>query len=232
MRSTQRCKLSLTRTRENSTLTARSFQLEFAASEGRTSDDADGLAAGPTPSKRRVMRTHDSHFAASVKHSDRFSPARASASSESGTTISGSSMFPIPAFSIKSAEKRSCILVSYAQSSAKYLAGIESVVRRARYLAGKDGRAGVRNPDIKRAIQDGVIPSDSALARAIAQPERPDRRRGSSRLKPSLTPPLEPVSDGAVAGEATETFTARKPIGSANQDRARPLHVERELVLG
>jgi hypothetical protein len=89
------------------------------------------------------------------------------------------------------------ILVRYAQGSAKYLAGIESVVRRARYLAGKDGRTKVSRADIKRAVQESVIPSDSALAQAIAEPEKKSGRR---RIAAPLQAPCIPIADRAGAG--------------------------------
>lgn len=69
------------------------------------------------------------------------------------------------------------ILVRYAQGSAKYLAGIESAVRRACYLAAREQRQAVNRADIKRAIQESVIPSDNALAQALAEPEKRPRRR-------------------------------------------------------
>ena len=59
------------------------------------------------------------------------------------------------------------LLTVYAQSSAKYLAGIDAVVRRSKYLAQKEGRVRVAGLDVKRAIKESVIPSDSALAQAM-----------------------------------------------------------------
>lgn len=60
--------------------------------------------------------------------------------------------------------------MAYAQASAKYLAGIEAAVRRARFLAAKQDRERVGFNDIKHAIQEGVIPSDSALTQALGKP--------------------------------------------------------------
>lgn len=89
------------------------------------------------------------------------------------------------------------ILVRYAQSSAKYLAGIQTTVRRARYQAKKDKRDKAERADIKRAIQEAVIPSDSALANALAEPVKSGRRGVAMRLKPDLTP-----VEGAFNGQA------------------------------
>lgn len=89
------------------------------------------------------------------------------------------------------------ILVRYAQSSAKYLAGIESATRRARYLANKSGREKVERADVKRAIQEAVIPSDSALASAMAEPVKAGRRGNVTRVQPYLTP-IEGAFNGPV----------------------------------
>lgn len=58
-------------------------------------------------------------------------------------------------------------LALYAQSSAKYLAGIRWATARAQYIAQHDGRPRVEFRDIKRAIQESVIPSDAAFASAM-----------------------------------------------------------------
>ena len=68
-------------------------------------------------------------------------------------------------------------LVAYAQASAKYLAGIEAVVRRARFLATKENRAKVQFADIKEAIQESAIPSDGALAKTLSTPIKPHATR-------------------------------------------------------
>jgi len=65
----------------------------------------------------------------------------------------------------------------YAQASAKYLAGIDATVRRARFLATKQDREKVGFNDIKCAIQEGVIPSDSAFTQALGKPNQIHARR-------------------------------------------------------
>jgi hypothetical protein len=77
----------------------------------------------------------------------------------------------------KGDEKSIEILAEYANSSAKYLAGIEAVVRRARYLAKRDGRDDANRADIKAAIKESVIPSDTALAQSLATPAKASGRR-------------------------------------------------------
>ncbi len=70
------------------------------------------------------------------------------------------------------------LLLLNAKASEKYLAGIEFAVLKARYLASKAGREKVLIGDLKRAIAEGVIPSDKLLAQALAKPERPTAGRG------------------------------------------------------
>ncbi len=55
-------------------------------------------------------------------------------------------------------------LAIYAAMSQKHLASIEATVKRARWLAGKDGRSKATAQDVDTAINESVIPSDSALA--------------------------------------------------------------------
>lgn len=66
-------------------------------------------------------------------------------------------------------------LVRYAQSSAKYLAGICAVVTRARYLAKRAGRTSVQAGDARKAVKEGVIPSDKALAAAVTRADQKTR---------------------------------------------------------
>lgn len=84
------------------------------------------------------------------------------------------------------------ILVRYAQSSCKYLAGIEGAVRRARYLAAKENRSEASRADIKRAISENVIPSDSAFAKAMEATQVKSRKR---QVLPELTADYLPVND-------------------------------------
>lgn len=76
-------------------------------------------------------------------------------------------------------------LVAYAQASSKYLAGIESAARHAKYRADKAGRNRVEFADVKEAIQGGVIPSDTALAKAFGSGRETERNPG--------LPPFVPI---------------------------------------
>jgi histone H3/H4 len=99
-------------------------------------------------------------------------------------------------------------LVAYAQGSAKYLAGIESIARRARYLANKASRDQVEFKDIKTAINENVIPSDAALAKALAVPDKHSRRRLATPLQTTLTVPSKPVNDRLKGGSSEENLVA------------------------
>jgi hypothetical protein len=120
------------------------------------------------------------------------------------------------------------LLVCYAQGSAKYLAGIDAVVCRARYLAGRDHREEVTRADIKQAIQQAVIPSDSALAQALAEPQR--GRRGS-RFKGALSVPENPVADQdlPVPGDALLSDRNRSGILDV-RSRLAHVHADPESV--
>lgn len=92
--------------------------------------------------------------------------------------------------------KAIALLVAYARSSAKYLAGIDSVVTRARYLAGRTGRAKVSCSDVAAAIQEGVIPSDNALSAALADIAG---GKGNARRRAVAMPLQAPRSPAAAA---------------------------------
>lgn len=112
------------------------------------------------------------------------------------------------------------VLVRYAQGSAKYLAGIGSVVDRARYLARKEGQTDVACSLVQRAIKESVIPSDTALFNAMSEPEKPNRK--ARRI--------------AVAGPLQEPFrgsetTARRPIAGGEETNFAPPMSQRAHAL-
>ncbi len=82
------------------------------------------------------------------------------------------------------------MLVLYAKASAKYLAAIDTAARRARYLANQAGRAQIEEEDLRRAIVGSVIPSDAALAAAVAP--RSGRARHVEHLAPTMGELEEP----------------------------------------
>src|ERR1017187_7120193 len=58
-------------------------------------------------------------------------------------------------------------LAVYARSSARYLAAIDSIAKRARYIAMRAGRATATTDDVRKAMQESVIPADTKLHRAL-----------------------------------------------------------------
>ena len=60
------------------------------------------------------------------------------------------------------------VLAAYAQESARYLAAIDIVSKRARWLADKAGRASATTEDVSRAMKESVMPSDTRLRNALA----------------------------------------------------------------
>lgn len=104
-------------------------------------------------------------------------------------------------------------LVVYAKSSAKYLAGIEAAVRRARYLAKLEGRDKAARADIKRVIRESVIPSDNALAIAMAEPQRNARKRSVS--------PVLMESKPVIKDRLSDRGTSNLLDGSSSQTASR-----------
>lgn len=82
------------------------------------------------------------------------------------------------------------LLTGYARSSEKYLQGIESLVRRARFLASKAGRGQPTFIDVAEALEGGVVPSDKSLAAALAnaRPARKAARQSASDARPVQAP--------------------------------------------
>jgi hypothetical protein len=58
-------------------------------------------------------------------------------------------------------------LAVYARSSARYLAAIDSISKRARYIAMQAGRATATTEDVRKAMQESVIPADTKLHHAL-----------------------------------------------------------------
>lgn len=67
-------------------------------------------------------------------------------------------------------------LTLYAESSGKYLGGMDAIAARARFICQADRRQRVEFRDVKRAIQESVTPSDEALKAAIGSENFPVKR--------------------------------------------------------
>lgn len=64
-------------------------------------------------------------------------------------------------------------LVEYANRSKQYLAGIEHVAARARFLASREELENVTCADIRCAVKESVIPSDAAISAAKQATQTP-----------------------------------------------------------
>jgi len=88
-------------------------------------------------------------------------------------------------------------LAVYARSSARYLAAIDSIAKRARYIALRAGRGEATADDVRKAMQESVIPADTKLHRALESV-------GKGRLA-RITPAPALPADSEVQETALET---------------------------
>ena len=87
-------------------------------------------------------------------------------------------------------------LAVYAQSSARYLAAIDSIAKRARYIAMRDSRDSATAGDVRKAMQESVIPADTKLHIALETGKRP------KSFQPPCKPPESSLQDApAVAAK-------------------------------
>jgi len=95
-------------------------------------------------------------------------------------------------------EKSISALVLYAQASKKRLRGIEHGVKAARHVARSAGRDQVTFADIKQAMHENIMPSDSALNAALSNAAAPSpagrKHRLSKIYATPLQEPLKPIS--------------------------------------
>ena len=101
-------------------------------------------------------------------------------------------------------ERAVAYLVDYAKASKRYLAGIDAVVSRARYVVRRANRETVTAADVRQAIQSSVIPSDSALVGALESTDKPPQKRAGNRVS-------EPFQAGQFAERSA---AASKPFES------------------
>ncbi|MGA2028550.1 MAG: ATP-binding protein [Verrucomicrobiota bacterium] len=67
-------------------------------------------------------------------------------------------------------------LAIYARASARYLAAVGAIAKRAQYTAQRNGRAHCSTEDVRTAMKESVIPSDTMLVRTLEQAQKPPRR--------------------------------------------------------
>jgi histone H3/H4 len=94
-------------------------------------------------------------------------------------------------------------LAAYARQSARYLAAIDSISKRARYIAMQSGRATATTEDVRRAMQESVIPADTKLHRALDA----TNPRKLAKLKPAPALPVEVAARADAPGSAEEEIS-------------------------
>jgi hypothetical protein len=83
------------------------------------------------------------------------------------------------------------VLAHYARTSARYMAAIESISKRARYLAARAGRKDCSTEDIRTAMNESIIPSDTKLNAALEKARTDTRRRKHAAVLPMEISPQE-----------------------------------------
>ena len=88
----------------------------------------------------------------------------------------------------------------------------------------------VKVADVKRAIQEAVIPSDSALAQALAEPIKGARKRNAMPLQDRF---IEPALEADQAGASAATrpdFADIEPAEITGRNRLNSPQIARALV--
>jgi hypothetical protein len=98
-------------------------------------------------------------------------------------------------------------LAIYARSSARYLAAIDAIAKRARFIAMRDGRAEATTADVRKAMQDSVIPADAKLLRALETGR--NSKRGRLPMPVSL-PDALPVPEADDMQRGSNTTAERR----------------------
>lgn len=112
-------------------------------------------------------------------------------------------------------------LAIYARSSARYLSAIDSISTRARYLATKEKRDMATTADIKKAMQESVIPADTKLQLAL------ERGKKENRIRPGQQ--SQSLASAEYPGESREEFPRRErqiSLSSTRPDQASLVEAE------
>jgi hypothetical protein len=120
--------------------------------------------------------------------------------------------------------------LSFHGSPSRDISGLGDVAIEARLIAEQAGRATITFEDVERAINDHLMPSDTAFASRMAAPVKRARKPPANPLNDPLTPHSRPVLEGAGAARQPENFTSRRPGIVTDLDLAEPLHAGRALV--
>lgn len=102
-------------------------------------------------------------------------------------------------------------LAVYAQSSARYLAAIDSIAKRARYIAMREQRDVATAGDVRRAMKESVVPADTKLLCALGSVA------GAKLLKIKPAPLAALIAAPEPEAETTEEIlpAARRSVAPA-----------------
>ncbi len=115
-------------------------------------------------------------------------------------TLPDADLVAVAKYNLPQAEKRNLeSLCLYAQASGKFLAGIEAVAKRGRFLAKKSGRVEPNKSDLKTAMRE-VDPSLSKPSKTLEQPvtSKPPARARQQACRTSARP-VQPTRKELVA---------------------------------
>jgi histone H3/H4 len=107
-------------------------------------------------------------------------------------------------------------LAVYARSSARYLAAIDSISKRARYIAMRAGRATATTDDVRKAMQESVIPADTKLQCALEN----GRTGKHGKMTPAPAQPARLPESLLPSENESENF--QSPRGRGNQTVSAP----------
>jgi hypothetical protein len=118
-------------------------------------------------------------------------------------------------------------LAVYARSSARYLAAIDSISKRARYIAMLDSRDVATTEDVRTAMQESVIPADTKLQRALEN----GRKGRLGKVAPVPAEPELPAASPSARESAPEEVLPSRARGSLGLSGSRaPAGHEASLI--
>ena len=104
------------------------------------------------------------------------------------------------------------MLAIYAGSSERYLAAIDSIATRAKYLADRAGRREATTDDVRKAMSESVMPADKKLQTALETGRK-------AKLAPAPASMVEPMLEPQPAsriGESADEFLPRREVAPAD----------------
>jgi hypothetical protein len=118
-------------------------------------------------------------------------------------------------------------LAIYARSSARYLAAIDSIAKRSRFIAMRAGRAEVNTADVRKAMQESVIPADSKLLHALNTGDK--SKIDLPMPSPAIVMPVEAAKSGRAESSAG-TPRARSHASLEAPGSRRHVGIEAPLI--